>query len=180
MGTYDINHFAAPHIIANVTDQNSILVESTIVLACACGNLYINAIVAHEVLVLLKNSFQRKHHTPPSLKKVTIQATSVFVFTIIMSLIHYFVGTKLLSGHDNLAGAIILELFLSLFVVFGIPMAYLTYVCFVIWRKELMPDVEGRLKELGACILCVVFCLCCVLCVLCCSSSHIPHLSILY
>ena len=55
MGTYDINHFAVQQIIANGTDQNSILVESTIVLACACGNLYINAIVAQEGLLLLKN-----------------------------------------------------------------------------------------------------------------------------
>jgi len=151
--SYDTNHWSAPHIIANVEDQVAVLRESTIVLSCACANLYLNAIVAYEVLVLLTDSFQRKHHTPPSIKRVTLQASLVYVITIIISLVHFYGGKKLLSDDDDnleyVLGSLILELVISLVFVFGIPLAYLIYVCIVIWRKKLMPDVEGRLKELA-------------------------------
>ena len=150
-GNYDTYHMTAPHIIANVEDQVVVLRESTIVRSCACANLYLNAIVAYEVLTLLTDSYQRKHHTPPSIKRVTLQASLVYVITIIISLGHFYGCKKLLSDDDNLEyvlGSLILELVISLVFVFGIPLAYLIYVCIVIWRKKLMPDVEGRLKEL--------------------------------
>merc|ERR1712161_55332 len=66
--------------------------EPAFILACSTANLYLNCVVSYEMLLLLRNNNQLITHNPPSLLRVSSQAMSVYLFSIIVFIIHYFVG----------------------------------------------------------------------------------------
>ena len=125
------------YIIRNLADETttngispSQILESSFCLGCAVANLYLNAIVAHEVLLLLQKSQQLQRSNPPSLRKVTLQAIAVYCLAIVIFLCHYFVGNATTDVFFTSCGIS--------FVILIIPIGYLCYVSIIIWHRGLM------------------------------------------
>ena len=53
-------------------DGRENVISPAFILACSTANLYLNCVVAYEMLVLLRNNNQVVIHNPPSLLRVTL------------------------------------------------------------------------------------------------------------
>ena len=129
-------------------------VNNALITLTASTNQYMNAVIAREVLVLLRRTKDRQRYVPPSFKKAGIQFGIVTAFAtalgiLWMCLLHYFTSTS--SGRTVRATVAIpqekfsIPVFYSLVVI--LPAAYLLWVCFEIWQKELLPKSKGFLGE---------------------------------
>ena len=65
------------------------------------ANLYLNCVVSYEMLVVLRNNSQLVTHNPPSLLKVTLQAMGVYLFSIIVFVIHFFIESEEIETYDD-------------------------------------------------------------------------------
>jgi len=134
-------------------------VEDAVLLATATANLYINAIIAYEVLTLLKHCNQVIPCDPPSVKKVHWQVAAAYVLAIIVSTLYYFMTlaehTAFVKSKENQDESILHNVYnwmtfcLVLLVTLLIPVGYLCYVCTIIWSQHLLPSTTGRMKELA-------------------------------
>ena len=68
--------------------------EGALILACSTANLYLYCVVSYEMLFLLRNNNKVITHNPPSLLRVTLQAISVYLLSIIVFIIHYSIGKE--------------------------------------------------------------------------------------
>lgn len=132
--------FAGHVVFAWYGTDEEIPLDTAVIQACSTANLYLNAVVAYEVLVLLKNSNRLQRQRPPSLRKVAIQATVVYSFSIIIFLCHYFLVGKFPM---KIVASV------SFMVTAGFPIIYLGYVCFVIWRRKLVPSLDRKTRGLA-------------------------------
>ena len=138
--------------------------EGAFLVGCSTANLYLNAIIAYEVLTLLKKCNQVIPCGPPSVKKVHWQVAAAYVLAIIVTIFNYFMTQAAInlyidyekdileSNADTLkrkASVVYWTTFsLLLLVALLIPVGYLCYVCTIIWCQHLMPSATGRMKEL--------------------------------
>jgi hypothetical protein len=131
----------AGHVVYAFThDGEYIPLDYAFVFGCSTANLWMNAVVAHAVFVLLKKSHQGIRVKPPTIKKVTIQAAVVYMYGAIMFVIHFLADGKI----NNTVAAPIYFIFSA-----GIPIMYLLYVCFVILYQGLIKSLGGSLRELS-------------------------------
>jgi hypothetical protein len=99
---------------------------------------YLNCFISHEILILLRNIHQVIRCDPPSLLKVTLQATCVYLFSIFVFTIHCVVGGYYYAV--NIAW--------SIMVAFLFPILFFVYVLITIKCHGYMSSVTGRMKEL--------------------------------
>lgn len=121
---------------------DTIPLDTAIIQACSVANIYLNVVVSYEVFILLKNSHQRKRHTPPSLRRAQIQAAVVFGMAMIVFIFHYF-----LVGHNQVNMKVMFPI--SLLFSYVIPAMYLGYICIVIWRRKFLLSLEGKARDLA-------------------------------
>ncbi|OEU07761.1 expressed integral membrane protein [Fragilariopsis cylindrus CCMP1102] len=139
--------------------------------SCATINMYMNAIIAREVMILLRRTKHCQRYSPPSYKKASIQFSIVSVYAIILGIVWYFllhnwtssddddnssssnITTTTGSDRDTFTTATAIPLIqlrnysISTFfiLVVGIPLLFLVYICFIIWYQKLLPnDQIGR------------------------------------
>ena len=108
---------------------------------CASSTLYMNAIIAYEILKLLRNSKRRRRSKAPTLKKASLQA-----------LLAYTIGTVIFML-DNYCKDPLFELgktvetitkIVMVIITIAIPIGYLLWVCFRIWYEGLLGDVRTK------------------------------------
>jgi hypothetical protein len=123
---------------------------------------YINCVVLQEILLLLRKSHKVKRYDPPSLLKVTLQAMTVYLFSIIVFIIHYFIGiaaTEAIQKYqeDFITNAIMYDRYLwlvntnfiwSILVAYIFPVSFFVYVGITIKCRGYMSSVTGRMKQL--------------------------------
>jgi len=127
--------------------------EPAFILACSTANLYLNCVVSYEMLVLLRNNNQVITHNPPSLLRVTLQAMSVYLFSIIVFIIHYFIGREVIKADMDddtnkcwrLAKA---NLIWSILVTYVCPIGFFIYIWITIKCRNYMPSVTESTKQL--------------------------------
>lgn len=130
------------YIINSIFYERKTAFDMALILACSAANLYLNAIISYELFTLLKNSNRRLRTPPPTFKKVGLQALAVYAWAICIFLIRYFTeDVKRLPTW--------VEVTLYFMISAGIPILYLCYVCFVIWRRKLLPSMNGPLRVLA-------------------------------
>jgi hypothetical protein len=108
----------------------------------------LNCFVSHEILILL-----RGHNAircdPPSLLRVTLQATAVYLFSIIVFIIHYFITRAIFKAYafegNRLRTA---DLCWSLLVSYIFPISFFVYVWITIKCRGYMPSATGRMDKL--------------------------------
>jgi len=121
---------------------------------CAILNQYMNAIIARELLTLLKRTKKCQRYVPPSLIKVSIQfgilaiyATGLGVFWLY--LLNYSTSNSFQRAMRATV-AIPMRKFtmIGYFVVVVIaPAIYLLWVCFEVWHKDLLPKSEFTIGQ---------------------------------
>merc|ERR1712166_1458703 len=133
--------------------------------------MYMNAIIAREVMILLRRTKNCQRYSPPSYKKASIQFSIVSIYAIILGIVWYFLLHNWTSSDDdssrssnittttgsdretvtNATPLIQLRNYLipTFFIlVVGIPLLFLVYICFIIWYQKLLPnDQIGRSRR---------------------------------
>ncbi|OEU06293.1 hypothetical protein FRACYDRAFT_255329 [Fragilariopsis cylindrus CCMP1102] len=141
--------------------------------SCATINMYMNAIIAREVMILLRRTKNCQRYSPPSYKKASIQFSIVSIYAIILGIVWYFllhnwtssddddissssnITTTTGSARETVTNATIPLIQLRNYsiptffiLVVGIPLLFLVYICFIIWYQKLLPnDQIGRSRR---------------------------------
>jgi hypothetical protein len=95
-----------------------------------------------------------------SLKRVSCKAAIVYIYAIVVYIGRYCVSNFALKNfaEEPSTATITLDFAISLIISTGIPLFYITYACVIIWWKNLMPNMSGRLRELVVRFLFLSFC----------------------
>jgi hypothetical protein len=127
--------------------------EGAFALACSTACLYLNCVITRSIYTLLQKCHDIRPSGPPSLRKVTLEAICVLLFSIIIFISRFFIGRAALKAGNALdidkADKILLVNFLlGMVVTFLFPIAFFCYVSFIIWYRGLMPSATGKTKQL--------------------------------
>jgi hypothetical protein len=114
---------------------------------------YLNCVISYQVLILLRNFYNAARCDPPSLVKVSLQAAFVYLFAILVFIIHYVIGrtsNKSLEQGDgdrfNYLNNV--NFCWSLTVTYFFPIIFFSYVWITIWCRGYMPSATGKMKQL--------------------------------
>jgi len=126
--------------------------EGAFVVACSTANLYLNAVVSYEVLVLLRNCHQVRSTNPPSILKVTLQAVAVYFIAIMVFIAHYYISSAADKSYrkrdyDTFDQLLNVNQYWSMAVTYLLPIGFVGCVCIIIWWRGFVPSASGRLKE---------------------------------
>ena len=124
-------------------------------IASSTANLYINCIISYEILNLLRNSNNIARRHPPSLSKVTIQAMVVYLFSMIVGILYYYIERAAFQAYlkydwDRYEYFGIANTIWSVIVVVVIPIMFFCYVWITIWYHGYVKisSVNRGMKEL--------------------------------
>jgi len=135
--------FSTFNLVCNIDAEDEIDWENpfgpAFVLGCSTSSMYLNTIIAYEILLLLKDCHNRKRRSPPAFTRVTLQALLVYSWSITVFVIRFFI-----SREFNNKASIPIFFMISA----GIPIMVLMTICFIIWYRVYMPSIGGRMKEL--------------------------------
>ena len=98
-----------------------------------------NCVITFEVYLLLRNNARVIRHKPPTLRRVSLQAGGVYLFSIIVLCTHFFLDVDL----DDTINFILMIL-----VTYVFPLIYFFSVWLVIKHRNYFPSLTGRWKEL--------------------------------
>lgn len=115
-------------------------ITSTIILVCTFSTLLLECIISYEIYILLQHSQQLRRCQPPTLRKTVYQATGAYTVAIIFGVIFRFVSPKM-GRIGNTTVVYILSTIL--------PLCYVGYICYKIWKQGLLSSANQRLKGLG-------------------------------
>ena len=105
---------------------------------CAAANLYMNAIIALEILKLLRNSKRRKRSQAPTLQKACIQAVCTYTIGGIIFVVDYFNDNL----KDRLPTWLVTLLYLPIAIL--VPIFILLWVCFRMYWEGLIGDTRTK------------------------------------
>ena len=154
-----------PHNINSAIIYNgSILIrpfESSFVMACLTADLYLNCVVSNEILTLLRDSYNVTRYNSPSYFKVSLQAATVCIFSILVFVIHYFIGRAQEKAYEigdfgqytYLANV---NFYWSIVISYIFPMIFFGYVWVTIWCRGYMKSAAGKMKQLVCLFLFVI------------------------
>jgi len=120
--------------------------------------MYMNVVIAREVMILLQRTKRCQKYSPPTYKKATLQFVGVTIYSIILGLLwyyllHYFTHRNDDDENDQNGSDSSRETYAiplrkysipAFYVlVVGIPLLYLLYICVVIWYQKLLPKAQA-------------------------------------
>lgn len=123
------------------------------------GSAYMNAVLANEVHKMLLSGQEFLRYAPPSARQVAARSTGVLLFAAFVAswgVVQFensphrtllFGGIACMPQHYNLATSLFYFLFFFPLVLLG-PVAYVFYLAFRIWYKEMIP-ARGKRKALA-------------------------------
>jgi hypothetical protein len=135
------------------TDAGSVF-EQSILVSASTANLFLNCVVSYEIMLLLKNNNRVVRHQPPSLLRVTSQASAVYIFSIVVFTVTFFMARAALkqivlsnnySAGNNICIAIRITLIL---VTYVLPIGFFVSIWIIIQVRGYLPSLTGREKEL--------------------------------
>lgn len=125
----------------------------TIVLVYGLANCVLNAMVCHQVFLLLQKSNQRQRVKPPTLTRVTLEAISVYVVSVLMFSWVYFpmIASQRAYNDGDYEKARMLEKFSQVTgsitgVMIILPIVYVVWASFSIWRHKYIPPKSNRMS----------------------------------
>jgi len=117
--------------------------ETGLLLCCGATALYMNAIIAYEIMRLLRSSKCRKRCKAPNLKTATMQAGCTYGFGIAIFFYDYYIVDAIFAAAPRwVANWIIIPLNLVITVL--LPIFYLCWVCFRIYWEGLFFGADSR------------------------------------
>ena len=125
---------------------------ASVLLGLSSANLYLNCVICYEILALLRNSYRAVRVKPPTYRKVTIQALSVYTLLTIIFVIEYYLGKKRIHARHanaNLYDKLrIIQLTFNILLTYIFPIGYFVYVCIAIKIGGFMSSATGGMKQL--------------------------------
>ena len=123
--------------------------------SAATANLYLNCVISYELFVLLRNNERIVRHKPPTFQRVSLQAVGVYLFSIVIFCINYFVSYKIYGcllqaecteqkQHRLTNG----NLFWNIVVTYILPISFFFLVWITIKCRNYLPSITGKWKEL--------------------------------
>ena len=115
-------------------------ITTTIILMCTIATLLLNCIISYEIYTLLQHSQQLRRCKPPSLRRTVYQATGAYTVAILIGVIYRFLSPKITR----------IGKMTTLYIPSTIlPLCYVGYICYKIWKQRLLSSANQRLKVLG-------------------------------
>ena len=124
-----------------------------------CANCWMNVFIVYEVYKLLGFSSLRKRYFPPRRATVAKQAFGVYLYAIAWGLLGIFPISWLPhqtyawygffcfpQEYDRTSTIFYWLVFIP--AIMGIPILYISYVCYDIWRRQILPT-QGRRRNLS-------------------------------
>jgi len=122
------------------------------------ANIWLNAVIAHEVWNMLRSSHVRRRYFPPTRTRVTLQAGAVYLFMALLASLAL-IGNGIPHRIDAEAGMVCVPLeydrastlffwlvFLPLFAL--LPIGYTLFIFIDVYRRNLLPP-RGRRRLIG-------------------------------
>jgi len=100
---------------------------------CLSTVLYISAFIAHEIYKLLRFSMRRSRYEAPTVRLATIQALIAYILGDLIFMWDYFLVNKVKNVMPMW-----LTILLNTFITVLIPLFYLMWVCFMVWKEKLI------------------------------------------
>jgi hypothetical protein len=130
-------------ISVNDSEDSPTAFEGPFIIACSTANLYLNCVISYEILILLRNSNQAIRYNPPSLPKVTLQSSAVYMFSIITFISVYFIKAESNAPYLTYSSIVVIGL-----VRYVFPILFFGYMLITIKCRGYIPSVTGRMKQL--------------------------------
>ena len=108
---------------------------------CSSANMYLNLIVAYELFGFLRDSHNRKRRNPPTFARVSMQALAVYALSGVVFILRYLDNSNNFNEEETIT--------FFFMVSAGIPTLLLSMICFIIWYRNYMPSIGGRMRELA-------------------------------
>ena len=149
----DNHDFNGLIIIDEYTDAGGVF-EVSILVSASTANLFLNCVVSYEIMLLLKNNNRVVRHQPPSLLKVTFQASAVYIFSIVLFIVTYIMAKAALnqiifSNNYNAGKIFFLAIRIVLILVtYILPIGFFVSIWIIIQVRGYLPSLTGREKEL--------------------------------
>jgi hypothetical protein len=124
--------------------------EGAMVIACSTSNLYLNCLIAYELFVLFTNHHNIKRHKPPTVRAITIQAMSVYGFSLLVFCFSMVMDT-LAWNHEDKDVTQQLEtsnLVVTSIITYVFPLCFFFGCWLLIKRRGYLPSAVGRKREL--------------------------------
>jgi len=128
--------------------------EGPFIFAYFCANMWMNVVIAYQVLDLLRSSERAKRISQPSFAKVTVQTAAVCFSSVLFGASIHFLVTPLLKAQDRgdyetvKTFSIAIEVWMLL--VLMVPIAYVLWVTIRIWWKGYIPSLKGATSRARA------------------------------
>lgn len=145
--TFDPNLRSTPIVTIWSFPFGTLVLEDPVMLPYMSANIWINALIAHEVLVLLRTSFRRQKINQPSRTKVNLQAGGVCLIHGVAAFVAYYAiesAWKKRYEDDFARLEKVLSRFRPMFTIllFG-PFLYVVYATTVIWWRGYIPPPQA-------------------------------------
>ena len=129
--------------------------------SASTANLYLNCVISYELFVLLRNNDRIVRHKPPTFQRVSLQAVGVYLFSVIIFCINYFVSYKVwgcpfqaeCTDQQRLING---NLSWNIVVTYILPISFFFLVWITIKCRNYLPSITGKQKEVVS-ISCVLF-----------------------
>jgi len=134
-------------LLGIVTDEyynGWLLTNDAMITICATCNMYMNVVIAFEVMTLLRRTKHCQRYIPPTYKKVGIQFGVVASYAIVLGIVWYCLLRYFMwnGNTHNAEFAISLRQYsMPVFyvLVWMVPTLALLVICFLIWKQQLLP-----------------------------------------
>ena len=124
--------------------------------SASSANLYLNCVISYELFVLLRNNARIVRHKPPTFQRVSLQAVGVYLFSVIIFCINYFVSYKVYEcrwrrdectaqQQNRLKEA---NLWWNIVVTYILPIGFFFLVWITIKYRNYLPSITGKWREL--------------------------------
>ena len=144
----------APRLFLTLLNPNFHYSLLNILDSAATANLYLNCVISYELFVLLRNNERIVRHKPPTFQRVSLQAVGVYLFSVIIFCINYFITCKIFECHyqaecteqqqHRLTYGNLLS---NIVVTYILPISFFFLVWITIKCRNYLPSITGKWKE---------------------------------
>ena len=128
------------------------------------ANLFLNAVVAREIYILVLKSYQRKRSQPPSIRKVFLQVLGVYSFSLgftiwylmdinasPFSITNYNRCDTILGSPPQYGDEAVFNAWTASLVGAGVltpPIIYVFTIAYILWKRKMLP-IHGRTRAIA-------------------------------
>jgi len=134
-------------IVSKSFPKNNHDIDIALLVSCVFVTLYTNALIFYEILKLLRNSKRRQRCNAPTFEKACLQALLIYVLGVVVFIFDYYVVDLFCddeeidedkNSRDCKEKSEIWMISISFFIIAVVPISYLIWVPFRVWREGLI------------------------------------------